>query len=149
MKKTKNLIFIISLLFINACTSFNEPIKYDPDVERVAGKYEATTFWVPGSHDGGVDILINGGKVEIELKASKEVIGLLIIPDSINSGYAAVNGNFSGNFKINEDTLRFIDTNTFLDNKSLFFHINDTSIVSTNIYAPFGIELYFKKVIIH
>lgn len=148
--KSKNKIIAITVLFISSlfitfCSDDDNSVVYDPDALRVAGKYEAVVFWEPGSLDSGVDILNNGGMFKIELMPTKRISGLLIIPDSIMSSLGSYNTEIKGQFKIIEDTLRFINTNTFLDNPQLFFHFQDSIITSTRIYDPLGIILDFKK----
>lgn len=99
------------------------------DVERITGFYEATTFTEPGRHDGGVDILANGGMLTARLSSNFEVEGRLLIPENIESNFSPADTNYTGLFDLDDDTVRFKDTNTLLDIRPsypLMFIVKDT-----------------------
>lgn len=107
------------LLFILAAASCDSDSVTNndsiPDVERITGFYEAVKFIEPGEHDGGVDILANGGVLTARLTSDFEVEGRLVIPGNIGSNFAPTDTNYTGLFDLDRDTVRFKDTNTLLD----------------------------------
>lgn len=100
-------------LFVFLGTSCNNDSV--PSSEWIAGSYVATTFTEPGQHDGGVDILANGGMFTARLSSSFEVEGRLVIPENIGSNFSPVDTIYIGLFNLDGDTLTFKDTGTLLD----------------------------------
>jgi hypothetical protein len=113
------LISRVGLIFIAIyalCTvNFSSCNNSITEAERIAGFYRATTFTEPGEHDGGVDILANGGILTARLSSNSGVEGRIVIPGNIGSNFAPVDVNYSGIFSVNEDTMHFENTETLLD----------------------------------
>jgi len=105
-------------------TSCNEdPITYN--IRNLIGFYKATTFTEPGSHDGGVDILANGGELTVQFTENYTVSGHLFIPDSIESNYPPMDTNYSGIFTIDNDIVRFKNTHYILNEPQLYFIVKN------------------------
>lgn len=130
LKKMLLLILISSLLNLSCEDSMNEP-KYDPNAIRVAGKYSATTFLMPGTGDGTVDIIDIGGTLTVELFLDFSVKGEIKVPPHPDLQGEGFDESFSGDYVVNNDSLQFKNTNNILTNPQLYFDINDNELKGT------------------
>ena len=115
MKKIHTIVSrgICSLMFLAPTISCNDDSI--TNAERIAGFYEAIVFTEPGAHDGGVNILANGGVLTARLFSDFKVEGRLVIPEDIDSNFAPQDINYCGTFTVNVDTIRFVGAETLLD----------------------------------
>ena len=121
-----SILLMCTILFMFSCSENTVTEDQDPKkVDEIAGLYEAIVFTEPGTHDGGVDILDNGGSLTATLLNDYRVEGHLVIPDSIDSNFPPTDTSFEGNFSIDVDTVRFENTGTFLDSDPWMFIITD------------------------
>lgn len=128
MLLTKTIVYIVfaSVAFLGACE--NDKIvtpddEINPEVERVVGFYKATTFTEPGDDDSGVDIGAEGGVVVAQLHSDLTVEGYYFIPENIGTNFAPRDMLYKGTFSLDNDTLRFKDTDvTVLDEYPYMVH---------------------------
>ncbi len=127
MKRKIYLMMISLLLFSATFCSDNiiEPIQYDPNAMRVAGNYIATTFVVPGSNDGSVDVLANGGMISAILLLDFTVRGRMIMPSHPNLQGEGFDEMFEGIFTVKKDSLQFKNTDNYLSHPQLYFVIKN------------------------
>ena len=138
-KKFNSLIFVF-LLIISSCN--DDPIS--SNIKNLIGFYKATTFIEPGSRDGGVDILANGGELTAQFTENHTVSGHLFIPDSIDSNYPPMDTNYCGTYTLVKDTLRFKNTSNVLEIPNIYFIVKNDLLESGDIigrHNPFKIIL--------
>ena len=129
------------IIVIVTCNS-NDPVT---GTEPIAGLYVATTFTEPGQLNGGVGILANGGILTARLGSNYEVEGRLLIPDNIGSNFAPTDMSFSGEFNLNGNTLRFLNTQTFLDRDLYQFLVSDTRLENLFLDPRSAITIILDK----
>ena len=117
----------LSLLFFLGLACSDDPVSSENN-SQLKGTYGATTFIEPGSADGGIDILENGGELTMEFRDNYFVEGRLMIPDNIGSNFSPVDTNYSGSYSLNEDTIRFSNTTDLLDSPTIYFLLRDSSL---------------------
>lgn len=129
MKNHKKIIVIIfALSFLMMSTyckeNINELIQIDPDAMRVAGNYIATTFIIPGSADGHVDILANGGFITVILSLDFTARGRIVIPKhpSLRGDF---DETFEGSYTVKNDSLQFKNMDNVLSNPQLYFIVKE------------------------
>ena len=124
--KRKIYLMMISLLLLSItfCSdNIIEPIQYDPNAMRVAGNYIATTFVVPGSNDGSVDVLANGGMISVILSLDFTVRGRMIMPSHPNLQGEGFDEVFGGSYTIKNDSLQFKNFQNALSHPQIYFII--------------------------
>ena len=97
----------------------------DSNALRVAGNYKATTFILPGSDDGPVDILANGGTIAVELSLTFTAKGRVYIPKHPNLRGDGFDEFFNGTYTVKNDSLQFKNMNNILSHPQLFFVIKE------------------------
>jgi hypothetical protein len=139
MNKHSRALSLGIMLVVMACN--NDTVT---GLDRVIGMYSATTFTEPGQHDGGVDILVNGGILTARLRSNYEVEGHLLIPENIGSNFTATDVDYYGEFNLDGDNIHFVNTETFLDQDPYIFIIRDSRLETpdwTGRWAPTKIIL--------
>lgn len=128
MKKIILKIFVLAL-FIYSCEN-KEPTEpdYDPDAVRVAGKYIATKFILPGSYDSSVDVLANGGYINLELYLDFTVKGYWSVPAHPDLQGSGFEEQLAGKYTVSNDSLQFKDMKNILSHPQYFFIIKDDSL---------------------
>ena len=119
------LFFVFITLIIISCSD-DSVTKVDD--KSLTGLYKATTFIDPGSNDAGVDILANNGILTVQFVNNFTAFGQFVIPGNISSNYSPIDTNYSGNYTIKDDTVRFSNTIGVLDNPDVYFIINDATL---------------------
>jgi hypothetical protein len=105
-----NAVILIGLLTTSSCKDSTVN-----DIDGIVGSYNAVIFREPGSSDGGVDILREGGGLTLRLWSDFRAEGKLFIPENIGSNYPPTDTNYSGTLDLNRDTIRVRSTQTLLD----------------------------------
>jgi len=128
MKKVFINILVIALI-TSSCNN-REPTEpdYDPDAVRVAGKYNALKFIIPGDNDIPINVLEIGGKLEIELIKDFGVKGFWAIPEHPNYRGGGFEETFQGTFLIKNDSLQFVGTQNIFSNPQFFFIVNQDTL---------------------
>lgn len=121
-------LFFMSSLLIIFCSDDNNPVVYDPDALRVAGKYKAVTFELPTNVDGSIDVLEIGGYINIELFPDFSVKGGWGIPETPDLNNSGFEESLEGVFTIKNGSLQFKGMNNILSHPSVFFIIKDDSL---------------------
>ena len=136
-------IFIFSFVTFS-CSDNDNPVVYDPDALRVAGKYEAVTYSTPGSYDISVDVLALGGHIKMELFLDFSAKGEIFIPKTAEINGSGDKTEFEGSYKIKNDSLQFIGMNNILSHPNIYFIIKGDSLnayFGGNPFPPVIIEL--------
>ncbi|MFH1527923.1 MAG: hypothetical protein ABIG69_14930 [Bacteroidota bacterium] len=102
MYSLKKYLLLLPFLFVG-CNN-EQPIEPYQDL---FGLYKSSAFIEPGSLDGGVNIQLSGGYLNITLRNNYEFTAELFIPDSINSNYGKGFWNYEGNYSLKSDTIEF------------------------------------------
>ncbi|MFC1547903.1 hypothetical protein ACFL5M_05190 [Candidatus Neomarinimicrobiota bacterium] len=122
MKKHSRVLSLVIMLIVMACSNTDS----GAENEQIFGAYAASTFTEPGELDGGVDILGNGGMLTAQLGTNYIVDGYLLIPENIGSNFASTNTDYYGEFNLDGDTVRFVNTETFLDHDPFIFVVKES-----------------------
>lgn len=127
MKKSVVIILLIALVHIS-CKDKDPTEPIDPNILRVAGKYVATTFILPGNDNGPVDVLMNGGSITADLSTSLTAKGRVIIPRHPNLRGDDFDEGFDAIFTLKNDSLQFKNTENLLSNPQLFFVLRENNL---------------------
>lgn len=122
----KNIAMMFIMIFLIFACERNSSVDA---IGRITGDYKAIVFQEPGQHDGGVDILANGGSLTARFLKDFNVEGYILIPEDIGSNYAPIDTTYVGTFTMDGDSIQFKNTGTPLDNLSPFL-IKDSLIES-------------------
>jgi len=122
MKSLLNISILLSILFLG-CNKENIT-EINPEL---FGSYESSAFTEPGSNDGGVNIQANGGYLKITLNEDFNYYAELLIPDNVSSNYPTGLTNYSGTFKLVNESIIF--NSTFIISELLWK--NDDKILIT------------------
>ena len=114
---------LILLTFLSISSCGHNPISSDN--KQISGLYTAIKFTMPGDLDGTIDILANGGSLNLWLQDDFKVFGHLLIPANIGFGSLQTDVDLNGNFAQISDTIFFQDTGTFLDSDTWLFLVQD------------------------
>lgn len=120
--KAKIFITILALFFFT-CKDKQAPTEtIDPQLQKIAGNYKASTFIIPDKTDGKYDVLKAGGYLELTLSIDKRANGKIYIPPSNQFGdTTGLKEIFSGYYTFKNDSLQLKGINNFLNNPQLFF----------------------------
>jgi len=105
MKSLVNISILLSILFFG-CNKENIT-EINPEL---FGSYESSAFIEPGSSDGGVNIQAAGGYLKITLNEDFNFSAELLIPNSVSSNYPTGLTNYSGTFKVVNESIIFNST---------------------------------------
>ena len=75
-----------------------------PDDAPLAGTYSATYFRVTPSGEGEIDVLLNGGELNIVIAENNTTSGRLILPANVNGGLTA---SMAGTAALSGSTVTF------------------------------------------
>jgi len=122
IRKIYSIMLMHFLLFLFCCVEATvEPEEQDPDALKVSGSYNATTFIIPGSNDGSVDVLASGGMITAILYPDYTVSGRVVIPKHTNLRGDGFDETFKGNYTIKHDSLQFKNFQNVLSIPQLYF----------------------------
>lgn len=127
-RMVKILLLLFSSLFFSFCSNKDNPSIYDPDALRVAGKYKAVTFILPGLHDNPIDIIELDGFINIELFLDYSVKGKWSIPKTSELSYSGFEEDIVGSFSIRNDSLQFIGMNNVISHPQIYYIIKEDSL---------------------
>lgn len=137
MKSLLNISILLSILFLGCNKENITEIN-----SELFGSYESSAFTEPGSNDGGVNIQAAGGYLKITLNDNFNFSAELFIPDNISSNYPTCLTNYSGTFKVVNESIIF--NSTFIISELLWK--NDDKILITPEVPlrgqPFNIIMY-------
>lgn len=110
--------------------------------EDVAGTYQATQWTLTGAAD--IDVLAEGGSIEVQLQPDRSTTGLMIVPDAASDrGQYAV--DMIGTFVITGGRLRFNQAaESFIRN--LIWEIADGRLVADGFFAGTEIIVVLTRV---
>ncbi len=134
MKAKLRALLILAIAFLTTYCNDNgtDPVVPDPDAVRVAGKYEATTFIIPGDNDAAIDVLEIGGSFDTELFLDSSLKGRWLMPENHNFHQGGFDEMFEGTYNVEDDSLQFIGTDILVPDSDFFFEIKGSSLELTS-----------------
>jgi hypothetical protein len=93
------------------------------DDNKIAGFYRTIIFVQPGPVDQPLDLHERGGYMELNLREDFTFTGKWYFPAMPDLQMESYEVNLSGTYSVSENTVRFSETNSYLDTE-LFFYRN-------------------------
>lgn len=119
----------LSLPMLAAC---DEDPAGPPTMVEVAGSYEATTL-IGHAAAGDIDVLSNGGSLEMELAADGTTSGTLFVPEGEEDG-SDLTADLTGTWSLDGDRVTFAQAaDTFI--RDVTFTFDDGRLVSNSVFA--------------